>query len=263
MQWATAVVALLLILVLGGDLLLGPRVPGAFDALRPMGGENALSSPATLESDRVAMAERAAPPEGAVEMAEEAAGTDAIEAPVQEQLAPKTMSGAATKEPAVEMAVPEGETGGAAPAPQVPGARGEITAPVTTTPGEPMMALVVPEEAITTTQAGEDATAADMPPAPEVTPPAALTPESTPLPEAAPPLLGTTVPDEGERVAELLVTEPTDALAVPTPEQRDATWAETVVRDPVWRAVGLGVEVLLAAVLIGLVTAVLWVRLRR
>ncbi|MBN1641797.1 MAG: zf-HC2 domain-containing protein [Anaerolineae bacterium] len=242
-QWATAVVALLFVLVLGGDLLLGARLPGALDARSWRGGEGNVAAPVALQSEQVTVVEGTAPVEATTEMV-----VEGLQAP------------SPVEEPASK-AAPEGEGARDAPPAPPPGIRGEFAEPVTTTvPGEPMMALAVPQEAYTETQQLEDA-------APEAAAPEAAAPEAAATLVGGAPIPGTTVPHERGPEQELDELpsgggglEPQETAV---PGEADDEWAETEARAAPWRTVWLGVEALLGVALLGLVVAVVWMRARR
>ena len=249
-QWATAVVALLFILVLGGDLLLGARLPGVLDG-RSLRSESDVAAPMALESEQVAAVEQVvvtvpAEAEVAEKVVQQAAPVEEGTAPPAEEALPKV--------------APEAETVRDLPD-QPPGVRGEFAAPVTTTvPGEPMMALVAPDQTYTETQDAE-------PPVPEGAAPEAVAREAE-----TPPAPGTPMPaperrseggepemptggggETGERASENAVSS----------GEGEGTWAGRATRGILGPLFWIGLEALLGVALVGLVVAVVWMRLRR
>jgi hypothetical protein len=238
-QWATAVVALLFVLVLGGDLLLGARLPGGPSIRQLRGVKGAIPSPVLFESEQVAAVEEAVtvPAAEDVPAAEAAPVEDAsVEAPAAEA------EEAPVEEAPVEKAVPEAGTA----RDLAPGQPATVTAPA-----EPMMALEVPEQVYTETQQVEATV-------PEVATPGAA---ETPSPDQETRAEGAAQDLPAEGGGEVRV-EPTQK-AIPAPEEVADEWAETTALGAYGRAIWLGAEALLGVALVGLVIAVLWMRLRR
>ena len=240
-QWATAVVALLFVLVLGGDLLAGRGLPRRATAPLARGGREMVTVTQVVEK---AAAEEVAVEE-AVEQREDQVARDApeatplsiptLEARVEAEAAP--VEAQVTKEVERETA---GETPMAMKAPEGVGGGG---GPVTATQEAEVM-LAQPAPATTATGAVAAAEALEETPSP---------------PEASEVEVQLDVAAEAVKETERVLPTP----AQPSEAYGLTAWAreEGEVRRDVllWR----GAEVVLGVALVGLLIAVVWMRSRR
>jgi len=249
-QWATAVVALLFVLILGADLLAGrglPQIAGV--PLR--GGQEEVAVTQLVEREVVVtlvvekpVAEEVVVEEAVEQQADQVARalpeatappTPTLAARVEAEAAP--VEGEVTKEVEREAVV---ETPMAMKAPEdVSGGGGPVTA---TQEAEVMFAQ--PALAPTATGAVAAAEALEEPPSPPEAP------EVVPQPDVA-----EQAPKETERVLPTPV-QPSEEYGLTT-----QAWEEGEVRREVllWR----GAEVVLGVALVGLLIAVVWMRSRR
>ena len=241
-QWATAVVALLFVLVLGGDLLAGRGLPRLATAPLARGGREMVTVTQVVEK---AAAEEVVVEEAVEQQADQVARAvpeataspmSTLEARVEAEAAPVEVE--VTKEVERETA---GETPMAMKAPEGVGGGG---GPVTATQEAEVM-LAQPAPATT----------------PTVAPAAAEALEATPVPPEAPQAeLQPDVAAEAVKETERVLPTP----AQPAEEYGLTAWAQeegAVRRDVLllWR----GAEVVLGDALVGLLIAVVWMRSRR
>ncbi len=240
-QWATAVVALLFVLVVGVDLLAGRGLPRFATAPLARGGREVVIVTEVVEkeaADEVVIEKAVEQPAEQVmrAMPETTASPMPMqEARVEEEAAPVEVE--VTKEVELEIA---GETPMAMKAPEGLGGGGPVTATE-----EAKVMLAQPAATPEPTAAAAVAEAPEAAPLPPAVPEAELQPDVTA--EAA---------VEGERAFAM--------PAHPTEEPVLTEWASegSEVQGGVlllWR----GAEVLLGVALVGLLVAVVWMRSRR